>query len=207
MKLLYTERSPFARKVRMAMVHHGLMARVELVSCPPSERSALLFPINPLGKIPALVLDNGRSIVDSPVITQYIDAIGENIKLIPSELLQRVHIHQLEALADGILDAAVLYVGEKSRPADKIWQEQCDKQLANITRTLEFLEKYADFFALPRSVAHLSAGAAIAYLYGRMPFFGMERDWLEDSPQLAAWYEHFRHEALMVETAPATGWN
>lgn len=206
MKLLYTERSPFARKTRMVAQHHGLLNRIELVNTLPADRTPELMEHNPLGKIPVLILENGRSIIDSPVIAQYFDAIGNGNKLIPADPLQRTHIHHLEALADGILDAAVLCVLESWRPEEKRWADQLAKQRDNLHRTLVFLEKYADFFTLPLSVAHLSAGAAIAYLYGRLPVIGMEEDWLRNTPQLAAWYDHFRHDPLMVETAPKGGW-
>lgn len=206
MKLLYTERSPFARKARMAAQHHGLLNRIELVNIWPADRAADLMSYNPLGKIPVLILGNDRSIIDSPVIAQYFDAIGGADKLIPADALQRTHIHHLEALSDGALDAAVLCVLETWRPAEKRWQGQIDKQLDNLRRTLVFLEKYADFFELPLSVAHLSAGAMIAYIHGRLPAIGIDEDWLQDTPQLAVWYEHFRHNPLMVSTQPKEGW-
>lgn len=206
MKLLYTERSPFARKTRMVAQHHGLLNRIQLVTMMPSDRSPELMDHNPLGKIPVLILENDRSIIDSPVISQYFDAIGTANKLIPADPLQRTHIHHLEALADGILDAAVLCVLETWRPEEKRWPGQTEKQLDNLRRTLLFLEKYADFFELPLSVAHLSAGAALAYIHGRLPAIGIAEDWLKDAPQLAVWYEHFRHDALMIETEPKEGW-
>ncbi len=206
MKLLYTERSPFARKVRMAAQHHDLLNRIELVDTWPADRGAELMDHNPLGKIPVLILNNDRSIIDSPVIAQYFDAIGGADKLIPADALQRTHIHHLEALADGALDAAVLVVLETWRPEEKRWQGQVEKQLDNLRRTLVFLEKHADFFNLPFSVAHLSAGAMIAYIYGRLPAIGIEEDWLKDAPQLAMWYDHFRLNPLMLETAPKGGW-
>lgn len=206
MKLLYSERSPFARKARMAAQHHGLLNRIELVGCWPADRTAELMDHNPLGKIPVLILNNDRSIIDSPVIAEYFDAMGENTRLIPADPLERVHIRHLEALADGGLDAAVLCVLETWRPEENRWQGQIDKQLDNLRRTLVFLEKQADFFSLPLSVAHLSAGALIAYIHGRLPAIGISEDWLKDAPQLAMWYDHFKLNPLMVETAPKEGW-
>ncbi len=190
----------------MAAQHHGLLDRIELVSCMPADRTPELMTNNPLGKIPVLILENGRSIIDSPVIAAYFDAIGQNAKLLPQAPLEHVQIKHLEAVADGILDAAVLCVLETWRPEEKRWSFQFEKQLDNLRRALEFLEKQADFFSLPLSMAHLSLGAAIAYIHGRLPAIGIEEDWLKNTPQLAAWYEHFRHHALMVDTAPKEGW-
>lgn len=204
MKLLYTERSPFARKARMAALHHGLA--LELIHCMPTERDPVLMAINPLGKIPVLILENGQSIVDSPVIAEYFDAVGSQSKLLPVNPPERVKIKHLEAVADGILDAAVLCVLETWRPEEKRWPDQFTKQLDNLRGALLYLERHADFFALPLSVAHLSLGAAITYIHGRLPAVGIEEEWLKETPQLAAWYEHFRHNPLMTETAPKEGW-
>lgn len=206
MKLLYSELSPFARKVRMVAHHHQLQNRVELVITATAERGDALMRANPLGKIPALVLENGHSIIDSPVIAAYLDAIGSAEKLLPADALARVHIMHLEALADGILDAAVLCVMETRRPEDKRWQGQFDKQLDNIRRAIQYLEQQVDFFTLPFSMAHLSAGAALEYLHGRLAGLGFNEDWLASTPQLAAWYTHFLHHPLMLATAPKEGW-
>lgn len=229
MKLLYSEYSPFVRKVRMVAMHHGI--GLELVPTVTTDRDAALMNANPLGKIPVLIIEaefpteqgeaqSGRglgeqvpqrvrrtqSIIDSPVIAAFLDAKGSAEKLLPADLLARVHIMHLEALADGILDAAVQCVLETRRPEDKRWQGQFDKQLDNIRRSIVHLEKHADFFSLPLSVAHLSAGAAFDYLTNRMAMFGFKEDWLADAPQLAAWYEHFLHHELMKATAPRDGW-
>lgn len=204
MRLLYTERSPFARKARMAALHHDLA--LELITCMPADRTPELMSHNPLGKIPVLILENGRSLIDSPVIAAYFDAIGQNTKLLPENPLEQVQIKHLEAVADGILDAAVLCVLETWRPEEKRWPDQFTKQLDNLRRAVEYLEKNVDFFTLPLSMAHLSAGAALAYIHGRLPAIGIQEEWLENAPQLAAWFDHFRHNPLMATTAPKEGW-
>jgi glutathione S-transferase len=205
MKLLYSEYSPFARKVRMVALHHGI--GLELIPTVTADRDEALMTANPLGKIPVLLLENNHTLIDSPAIAAFLDAAGHEEKLLPADLLQRAQIMHLEALADGILDAAVLCVMETRRPEEKRWQGQWEKQLDNIRRTLLHLEQHADFFALPLSVAHLSAGAAFDYLRHRLPMFGFSEDWLANTPQLAAWYEHFLHHPLMQQTCPIGGWS
>lgn len=206
MILYYTELSPFARKVRMVALHHGLDQDLRLEVMMPLDRPPELMKVNPLGKIPVLLLPEGRSLIDSPVICQYLDAVGPNEKLVPADVLQRVQMLHLEALADGILDAAVLMVLESRRPEQYRWPHQFDKQTDNILRALAALEAQADFFHLPFSLAHVAAGAAIDYIHHRLPTIGIVRDWLEETPQLAAWYQHIRGEDWLRRTAPKDGW-
>lgn len=206
MILYYTERSPFARKVRMVAAHHRLDKDIQLVSSMPTERQPELIKVNPLSKIPVLVLPHGRTIVDSPVIARYIDYIGHRTSLFPDKTEDQIYIMHLEALADGIMDSAVLMMMESWRPEGCIWPGQFEKQSENIRNTLTSLEQQTDFFNLPLSMAHLSLGAAIDYITHRLPSIGLNEDWLKDSPQLSAWFSHFVMTELMERTSPRDGW-
>lgn len=206
MILYYTEKSPFARKVRMAVYHHGLNDEVELKFAMPTDRTPELMAQNPLGKIPVLVTDEGASIVDSPVICQYLDGIGHGPLLVPSGHKNRIAVLHLEALADGIMESAVLMMLEYWRPKENQWPGQFDKQTDNIIRTLAELEKKAEALQQPLSIAHLAVACAIDYIHHRLPAIAIKQDWLANHPKLADWYAQFKGEPIMQETSPKEGW-
>jgi glutathione S-transferase len=118
MFLYYTEKSPFARKVRMVMQHHKLQDEIKLVFSMPTERPQELMSRNPLGKIPVLTLGDGQSLIDSPIICQYLDTIGDERKLLSRDQTKRIEILHLEALADGIMESSVAMMLESWRPKD-----------------------------------------------------------------------------------------
>lgn len=191
----------------MVVHHHGLGERVKLVFSMPTERKPELMAHNPLGKIPVLVLEDGRNIIDSPVICQYLDGIGHGALLVPTGLEERIDVLHLEALADGIMESGVLMMLEAWRPEESQWLGQFEKQTDNIIRTLAALEQQADFAGQPLSLAHLALGSALDYIHHRLPAINIMRDWLAPHPKLAAWYGEFQQDAAMVETQPESGWS
>ena len=117
MKLLIATPSPYARKARVALLEKGLACE-EVVDNPWLPQAGV-GALNPLGKVPALVLDDGRVVHDSKVILEWLDAFAPEPRLIPLEPWRRVEAKQIEAIADGVCDAGVLIVLEQARPADK----------------------------------------------------------------------------------------
>ena len=113
MKLIIAKPSPYARKVRIALLEKRIPFET-LIDVPwnPGTRAP---SFNPLGKIPVLVLDDGRIVHDSKVIVEYLETLDLPPRLIPLEPLRRVAHKQIEATADGVCDAVVLIVLEKSR--------------------------------------------------------------------------------------------
>ncbi|MDD2873304.1 MAG: glutathione S-transferase N-terminal domain-containing protein, partial [Azoarcus sp.] len=129
MKLLASLTSPYARKIRILLAEKSLP--FELVVDSPWEANTRVPDVNPLGKVPALVLDSGEVFFDSPVVAGYLETLDAAPALIPTGGIERVRVRQTEALADGILDAAVVAFLESKRPPEQqsavIIERQLDK--------------------------------------------------------------------------------
>lgn len=161
-RLLYAPASPYSSKVRMAAAYAGIP--IELVktetNAPPDE----LIGANPLGKIPVLVTDDGLSIHDSRVITQHLNRESGS-KLFPRNAAKRLAAERLEALADGICDAALAHVYERRmRPEEKVHEPWLERQWSKVERGLDAL--CADMPNLPQKIhgGHVALRAAIGYL-------------------------------------------
>src|SRR5262245_38024595 len=126
MRLFYTATSPFVRKVLVAAHELGIQSRIETTFLRPSplKTDPTLSQVNPLSKIPALVLDDGTTLFDSTVICEYMDTLHERAKLVPAGGPERWRVLRGQALCDGILDAGILFFYEKKwRPAERQWTD------------------------------------------------------------------------------------
>ena len=181
MRLVIATPSPFARKARIALLEKALAH--ELVVQNPWEQT---IAHNPLGKVPVLFLDDGRVVHDSSVIVEYLETLGAPPALIPADGAGRVMHRQIEALADGICDAVVLIVTERSRPSQKQSADWIARQAAKIPNALDELERLlgANHAFTPHGfgLAEIATGCALGYLDLRHP----ELDWRADHPRLAA---------------------
>jgi glutathione S-transferase len=194
MKLYGSLISPFTRKA-MVIVHE-LDLKVSLL--PRPEDAAEFRRINPLGKIPALVLDDGSVLFDSPVICEYLNHVGGG-KFFPGMSLWKENNGRwkaagLHALADGIADAAVARMVETRQSAPN--QAHIDRHMLAVEAGLNALErsKMAD----PPTIGEIAAGCALGYIDFRMP----ELDWRTSRPNLSAWYEKFSQFKSMLATQP-----
>lgn len=200
MKLYSNPASPFARKCRVIIRELSLTGVVEEVdvdtrALPPDFRR-----INPLGKIPALVLKAGSVILDSPVICEYLNDYGRG-KFFPGPSLLKENSGRwraltLQALADGICDAAVARVYESRRPPEQQSEAVMEKYRAAINTGLEVLDGAK--LGTPITIGEIAAGCAIGYLDFRLP----ELAWRQKCPTLADWYEAFSAYPSMQATAP-----
>jgi len=202
MKLWYSAASPFVRKVIAAAHECGVAGRLDIVDAAttPVNRNMALVADNPVGKIPAMVLDDGQAIYDSRVICAYIDSISTGATLIPASGPDRFRAMTLEALGDGIMEAAVLtrYEGFL-RPQELRWQGWMEGQTAKVNSGLDSLEKdWIGFLQGPLTIGHLSAGAALGYLDFRFP----QLAWRERCPKLAEWFAGFAKRPSMVASEP-----
>jgi glutathione S-transferase len=140
MKLLGSPSSPYARKARIALIEKNV--NCEFVVDRPSSPDTNVPKYNPLGKVPVLVLDNGKGMIDSSVIVEYFDGIGSGPKLIPTDFDNRIAAKQWEALGDGITDAIIALTHDprfsKDCDANADWYQ---KQLKKIERGCAALEK------------------------------------------------------------------
>jgi glutathione S-transferase len=145
--------------------------------------------VNPLGRIPALVLDDGTCVFDSTVIAEYADTLNDTPILIPrNDALARMKVRRGESLADGIMDSAIVVRMERIRPIEKQEQSTIDLHNSAITRALESIAKDLGQreWCIGNSItlADLALVAALVYLDLRQP----ERDWRSAHPNLAAWF-------------------
>jgi glutathione S-transferase len=199
MKLRYSHTSPYARKVWMTLIECGLEDRVELVKTNAWAPDTDLVADNPLSKVPALVLADGSALYDSPVICEYLDSLHNGHKLFPAAGAERWRQLKLQALADGILDAAVAVRIEATlRPEDKRWDGWVDRQKAAITRALDHLEKEIGLWDGVYLIGPLAVVAALGYL----DFRGAVGDWRPSRPQLAHWASTTANRRSVRETEP-----
>ena len=197
MQLIYARPSPFSRKARVVIIEKGLAGRVEDIVASPMEDPATLLDANPLGKVPALRLDDGRCLYDSWVICEYLDSLVPTPRLIPDgaarfDLLRRC------ALADGVLDAAVTARMELLRPEDIRWAPWTDRQRRAIGRGLGAMAQDVAALGPTVTLAHVEFAVALGYLDFRFADIA----WRDAHPALAAWFAEFNQRPSMQATAP-----
>ena len=177
--------SPFGRKVKIAAKMLGLMDRIALVDADPTSPDDSLRKQNPLGKIPTLVLEDGTALYDSRVIVEYLDALAGGGKIIPPGGDARFHELTLQALGDGLMDAALLQVYEtRFREKEQYGAKWLDHQAGKVGRVLAMLE--ANPPAGDVRIGQITLACALGYLDLR--FHGA---WRKDHPRLVAWLDAF----------------
>jgi glutathione S-transferase len=200
MKIYWSNTSPFVRKCLVAARELGLSERIELVpaAAHPVTRDAAVVAKNPLGKIPTLVADDGAVLYDSRVICEYLDTLAGG-SLLPREGAARWSVLTLQALADGVLDAAVLARYEvAARPEALRWTDWTKGQTEKITSGLDALEARAAAFGDRVDLGTIAFGCVLGYLDFRFAPLG----WRATRPNAAAWYERFGARPSMVATRP-----
>jgi glutathione S-transferase len=199
-KLVIAKPSPFARKVRVALREKRL-AFEEIVENPWAAGTAVPGT-NPLGKVPALILDDARVVYDSKVIVEYLETLGRPPQLVPTDPELRIAHKQIEALADGVCDAVVLVVLERSRPGDLQSGDWIGRQTRKIeagTAELERLLGASEWFtASGFGLADIAAGCALGYLDLRLPEF----DWRRRHPVLARYFARLDARPSFSATRP-----
>jgi glutathione S-transferase len=202
MKLWYSPASPFVRKALVTYDETGLKVPLEIVEVSTNAiaSDAGLRKVNPAGKIPALVLDDGSVLIDSPVICAYFDAVSDGVKLSPDDLPARFRAKTLEALADAIMDAAVITRYEITlRPEQYRWEDWVKGQLAKVQTGLDSLEKdWIGALNGKLTIGTIATGCALGYLDFRFSYL----NWREGRPGLSDWYKEFSERPAMLKTAP-----
>lgn len=187
MILRSTPPSPFGRKVNLAASLLGLSGDIRIEAADPNDANDSLRRQNPLGKIPALVLEDGSTLFDSRVILEYLDHRAGGGKIIPAEPKARFAALRMQALADGMTDAQILLVYEgRFRPKEHHVQKWIDYQADKIKRGLTVLE--AEPPALD-AIPNVGQIALACFLGHRDLRFG--GDWRASHPKLVAWLDRF----------------
>ncbi len=201
MQLFFSPNSPYARKARIIVRELNLTSRVQEVAVTlPAD--AKLRAVNPLGKIPALLLDDKSVIYDSPVICEYLDQLGGG-KFFPRATLfkdaqGRWRALTLQALGDGLADAVVRRTQELRLPAEKQNPEVIQRQTAAIEAAFAVADRAAAKFPEAPTIGEIAIACAIGYLDLRSPQDG----WRDRYPQLARWLETFSRFPSVQATKP-----
>lgn len=200
MKLIGSHTSPFVRKVRVVLAEKKI--EYEFVIDSPWLADSKVPDINPLGKIPVLLLDDETPLFDSRVIVEYIDNVTPNNKLFPAPNRERTEVKRWEALADGVCDAAVAALLEGKRPKKEQSAGWIERQRGKVMRGLEFMaEELGDkSFCMGThiSMADIAVGTALGYLSFRFP----DIDWRASHPNLAKLYDKLMQRPPFADTVP-----
>lgn len=192
--------SPFGRKVVVALALLDMSDKVQSIKTDTGDATDSLRLQNPLGKIPTLILENGEALFDSRVIIEYLNEIDGRNLLIPKGM-ERFPVLRMQALGDGIMDAAILQVYEsRFRPKEMHVEAWLDHQRGKVSRGLSEAEK-----TLPSNpektpnIGEITLACALAYLDFR--FAGT---WQSEHKALALWAKHFSERVpLFAASAPA----
>ena len=204
MKIIGSATSPYVRKVRIVMAEKKL--DYQLVMEDVWAADSTIMASNPLGKVPCLVMEGGEAVFDSRVIVEYLDTLSPVGKLIPSQGRERAEVKTWEALADGLVDAAILarlettWTGRTSEQRSDAWTA---RQLSKITAALKAMSTGLGdkpfCSGIHLSLSDIAVGCALAYLDLRFA----DIDWRTAHPNLAKLQEKLMLRPSFVETNPA----
>ena len=201
MKLYQSPASPYARKCVAFAIECGIEKRLELVQQAPRDDAGGYLGKNPLARIPALELDDGQVLFDSPVICEYLDTLHDSRKLFPAAGPVRIAALKRQALGDGIMDAAVPLRQETMRPDSEQSPDFIQRSRANIRRAVAYLNAMAKAGALPgeADIGTLSIACALGYLDFRFA----DLEWRKEAGALAGWQRDFARRPAIADTEPA----
>jgi len=196
MKLFHSPTSPYARKVHACAIARGIDGQIELVQTNPHVSPPELLAANPLSKIPCLVTDDGMALFDSPVICEYLDSLEGGLPLFPRGMGPRLMVLKEQAIADGIMDAAVGRRMEQGRPQEAARDAVMARLKDAVARSLELLEKEPPSQTV--DVGSIAVACALGYLTLRFS----DEPWREGHPKLTAWFAEFGLNPCIARTKP-----
>ena len=199
MKLVGSKTSPFVRKIRVILAEKKLAFDFVEESAWTADTTVPRY--NPLNKVPALVLDDGESIYDSAVISEYLDAVSGG-GLVPKDAAARARVRRDEALGDGIAEAGITAFLERKREAarqDPAWiARQLDKVNAGIAALAKALGSKQYLGGGEANLADIACACALFWAEFRMPELG----WRAAHPNLKAWAERMESRPAFQATRP-----
>ncbi|MEW6120484.1 MAG: glutathione S-transferase C-terminal domain-containing protein [Pseudomonadota bacterium] len=200
MKLVTSLTSPYGRKARIVLLEKKLPFQLQAEN--PWLPDSPVPSLNPLGKVPVLVLEDGVSVFDSRVIVEYLDPLSPVAHLIPREPKSRMVVRGVEALADGVTDAAVAVYLERKRAPELRSADWMTLQEKTLFRGLEALAEALGekpwYFGNSMTLADIACGCMLGYLGLRFP----EIDWRSAHPNLAKLYDKLMTRPSFKETVP-----
>ena len=201
MKLWYSPPSPFVRKVLMLAYETEQIDKLELVDVTNTALApdAELAKLNPLGKIPTLILEDGHTLFDSRVICEYLDGLHDGPKMIPLSGMERYNTLVCQAMGDGIMETAVAIRYEEAlRPEEFQWDVWMKAQQTKIVQALDVLETWRAGRIQDVHMGSISVASALSYLDFRQPDF----DWRDGRPVLTQMLATFSERESMKNTKP-----
>jgi glutathione S-transferase len=198
MKLYYTPASPFARKVLMVAIERKLDDKIERAALNPWAEGNPVGKVNPAGKVPTLVTDDGMTLYDSPVICEYLDSLGSEPKLFPASGPARWGALRQQALADALLDAMIARRLESRRADGERSKGWMDRQLGNVNRCLDAMEASVGELSGAVTIGSITWLCALAHLDFRFA----DEPWRPGRPKLAQWHEGFAARPSVKSTIP-----
>jgi len=201
MKLIGSYTSPYVRKISVMLLEKRIA--FDFVNDPPANAGSKVTQFNPLGKVPALVTDEGEVFFDSPIIVQFIELLNVSPTLLPWQPLEALRVRQIEALADGVTDAAVALVLESKRDADKRNEEWVIRQREKLLRGLHTLEQHAKNRTLLNGESLNVADIAVACCIGYLNFRRVAPGWCVEHPTLISLVERLFQRESFAQTTPA----
>jgi glutathione S-transferase len=202
MKLIGSLTSPYVRKVRIVMAEKKLDYQLELEDVWASDRIRLS---NPLGKVPCLVMEGGEAMFDSRVIVEYMDTLSPVSRLIPERGRERAEVRTWEALADGVVDAAIAvrleqtYAGRSDAQRSTAWTDRnLDKIHAGVAAMAKGLGDKPYCAGIHLTLADIAVGCALSYLDFRFSHI----DWRASNANLAKLSDKLALRASFIDTAP-----
>ena len=197
MKLFYAPPSPFARKARIVVRERGLMDQIEEIAVTPYQDDARLLAATPAGLVPALTLNDGSTLIDSPLICQYLDAIASGPLLVPTDSPARWKVINHGALGDAIMDFALEAVIEMRRTDTPPSKAFIERKRGKVKRCLAALPVSSG--DAPLTLGDVTAACALAYLDFRLA----NLDWRALRPDLASWHATIESRSAFQDTQPA----
>ncbi|WP_436857304.1 glutathione S-transferase [Citrobacter tructae] len=199
MKLIGSYTSPFVRKISILLLEKGIT--FEFVNELPYNAENGVAQYNPLGKVPALVTDNGELWFDSPIIAEYIEQLGIAPAMLPGKPLASLKVRQIEALADGIMDAGLVFVRELARPVAQQSESELLRQREKINRSLDALERYLVEGTIKPETVDLGT-IAIACAVGYLNYRHVSPGWCVNRPHLVKLVETLFQRESFARTEP-----
>lgn len=199
MKLVVSPTSPYSRKVRVLIIEKGLQDTVEIVMASPLADGTQDIIRNPLGKVPSLILPDGKVVFDSPVICAFIDAKFSGPRLVPVDGNRKWNSDCAQALGDGILDAAFNIVMERQRPSveqSAFWKERWATAIMNGVKAID---EARTELSSDLNIGAITCAVALGYLEFRLP----EIEWRSDFPELKSFFGDFSQRPSFFQTAPS----
>ena len=202
MKLHWSPRSPYVRKVMVCAYETGLAARLERIRSvvATAKPNPEVMRDNPLGKIPTLITDEGMILFDSAVICEYLDGLHAGAKLFPAGGPARMQALRWHALGNGMLDTLILWRNERDQPAaqqNPDWLSAFDLKIRNSLAVVE--REIPELEQAPFGIGQITLGCALGYLDYRFE----DLTWREGRARATAWFQTFSQRPSMQQTLPA----